>query len=171
MTREGIIIRMMPFSKELKEWCKQHPEFAEALKINYPPRFITLQAVATSYSPLIPKDEVIGVYNYDSKQGKFKQDFIVNKGKKDTEFILYTRLPSRKYSKYVRDINEFFAVYSKGKYYIDSHHVKFDYLPKELKSRAIRARSLGEKLKITGLRELRDEDLAKFDSNLQMLGI
>jgi hypothetical protein len=46
MTREDLIIEMMPFSDELKQWCNNHSEFADALKIIYPERFITLQAIA-----------------------------------------------------------------------------------------------------------------------------
>lgn len=171
MTREEIIIDMMPFSKQLKEWCKIHPEFAEALKINYPTRFITLQAITISYSHLIPEDEVIGVYTYDyqSKPGKFKQDFIVNKSNQNKEFILFTRLPSRKYSKYVKDISEFFAIYSKGKYYIDSHHVIFKNLPNSIKPRAAQAIKLAESLRKTGLRKLTEKELAGFESKIKKL--
>jgi len=162
---------MMPFSNELKQWCNEHPDFFAALKVIYPHRFIALQTIATSYSPLVPEDEVIGIYAYDyqSKPERYKQDFIVNKSKQNKEFILFTRLPSRKYGKYVKDINEFFATYSKGKYYTETHHVAFEDLPDEIKPRAIKARELGKKLKVTGLRTLTQNELEEFDQKLQDL--
>ncbi len=108
MTTEQLIISMQPFSNELKSWCASHPEFLKALKIIYPHRFLTLQALVTSYSPNYPDDEVIGIYIYDfsTKIPKFKQDFIVNKGKTNNKFILYTRYSPQ--SKFIKYINEFF---------------------------------------------------------------
>jgi len=151
MTREEIIVAMMPFSKQLKNWIGQHTEIQEALKVIYPSRFIALRAISITFSPLIPNDEVIGIYAYDylSKTPKFKQDFIVNKNSTGTEYILYTRLPSRKYSKYVRDINEFFSAYSKNQYYIDSHHVKYSDIPDKIKPRALQVIELANRCKRT----------------------
>src|SRR3990172_10109507 len=106
-TREELIIEMMPFSQELIDWCKIHHDFSKALKIIYPEKFITLGGVVTSSSPNFPDDQVIGVYAYayQLKSPIFKQDFVVNKGGLNKEFVLYTRYPNRSDIKYIRDIN------------------------------------------------------------------
>ena len=120
VTIESIIVRMSPFSKELKDVCFSDPDFSKALKINKPERFVSLDAVVLSFSPLKPSDQVIGSYAYDyiAKIPKFKQDFIVNVRNENKEFILYTRKPKGITSKRVKDINEFFEKYSQGKYYL-----------------------------------------------------
>jgi hypothetical protein len=161
MTREDLIIEMMPFSDELKQWCNNHSEFADALKIIYPERFITLQAIAISYSPYKPKDQVLGIFAYDYKenQNKFKQDFIINVNGQSEEFVLYTRLPNRAYSKYVKDIKEFYSTYAKSTHYENTHHPKLKELPVEIQERGQRAINLANKLKRTGLRKLSDEEL------------
>ena len=169
VTKEGLIIRTMPFSQQLKEWCLKHPEFSRALKVNHPERFIHLGAISTSRSPLVPEDEVIGVYalDYKPKTERFKQDFVVNKGGRNQEFILYTRLPGREYSRYVRDINEFFAIYSKDKYYKNAHWIEFKDLPGErLRQRAIEARERARELKAGGIRNLTQGELDDFDSKI-----
>ena len=109
MTFEDIIIEMMPFAKELKSWCNTHPKFAKALKIIYSERFITLQAIITSYSPNFPEDEVIGilVYDYQANPPCFKQDFIVNIGGKKKEFVLYTGAPKLIEDRNIKHINHF----------------------------------------------------------------
>lgn len=161
MTREEIIIEMQPFSMELKKWCKANPEFSKALKITNFERFITLQVVATSYSPHYPDDEVIGFYalDYGMKKLTFKQDFIVNLGKKNQEFVLYTRYSNATNKKYIRDINEFFTTYGKGGYYVGSHWVSLEQLPPEVSLRADKAILLAERLKESGLRYLSNESL------------
>lgn len=143
---------MMPFSRELINWCKIHPEFQSALKIIYSERFLTLGAIVTSYSPNYPTDEVIGIYTYDyiRKHPIFKQDFIVNKGKLDNEFVLFTRNPKCGSTKYVKDINVFYATYGKDGYYINSHHLTLEQLPAELRERGNRTIALANKLK-TGI--------------------
>jgi hypothetical protein len=144
---EELIILMMPFSKELIEWCKLHPEFQSALKVIYSERFVSLGAIVTSYSPNFPQDEVIGVYSYDYKRKNpiFKQDFIINKGKLNKEFVLYTRTKGKS-SKYVKDINDFYASYGKGGFYINSHHLMLEQLPSELRERGISAIQLANKI-------------------------
>lgn len=146
ITFEELIIEMMPFSPELVEWCKSHPEFLKALKNVYAGKFISLGAIVTSHSPYYPKDEVIGIYTYDyqRKNPIFKQDFIINKGKQYKEFVLFTRHLS---SKYVKDIEDFYKTYGKGEYYVNSHHVTFDQLPDEIKPRGQDAIALTNKLK------------------------
>jgi hypothetical protein len=171
MTREEIIIEMQPFSRGLKEWCKTHPEFTEALKIVYPERFITLQAVSTSYSPNYPDDEVIGFYAYDAKLKTpiFKQDFIVNKGKRNNEFVLYTNYKNSINTRCIKHINDFFATYGKGGYYVNTHHVTANRLPDSVKPRAEQAVQLAERLKITGLRQLTDANLEAMSCRIQEL--
>lgn len=44
ITPEELIIEMMPFPREFKEFCKIHQDFGKSLKIIYFDRFITLQA-------------------------------------------------------------------------------------------------------------------------------
>ena len=158
----------MPFSDPIIKWCGDHPEFQHALKIVYPERFITLQAIAISYSPYKPKDQVLGLFAYDYKdeQNRFKQDFIVNVGSENKEFVLYTRLPNRKYSKYVRDINEFYSTYAKGTHYAGTHHPKLEDLPPELQERARRAIDLANGLKMTGLRQLSEKEISKIESEI-----
>lgn len=152
ITYEELVIKMMPFSTQLIEWCQQRPEFQAALKIIYSDRFISLQAIVTSYSPYFPEDEVIGVYTYDYKQKTplFKQDFIVNIGKRDNEFVLYTRNPKGNNSKYVKDISIFYETYGKGAYYVNSHHLTLDQLPEEIRERGSRAIQLAEKIRRLG---------------------
>lgn len=148
VTLADAILETMPFSKELVDWCKSHPVFLSALKNIYAEKFISLGAIVTSYSPYAPEDEVIGIYTYDyqRKNPLFKQDFVVNKGKLDKEFVLFTR-NSKAGSRYVKDINVFFATYGKGNFYVNSHHVTFDELPSELKERGKQAMALAEKMK------------------------
>lgn len=152
ITPEELIIEMMPFPRELKEFCKTHPDFGKALKIIYFDRFITLQAVGTSYSPNFPQDEVIGIYVYDYglKIPRFKQDFIININGQKKEFILYTGLSSVVDNKYVKYINDFFATYGKGGYYQGAHHPKFEEFSEELKERALRVITLAARRKKEG---------------------
>lgn len=170
MTREELIIAMMPFSRQIKDWCKIHPEFANGLKITNPSRFIAFQAVTTTQSPLAPEDEAIGFYVYDSKTETYKQDYIINVNSQNKEFILYTRLPNRKYTKYVRDINEFMDKYSGGKYYLGSHHFKLDELTGQLKDRALQAQNLAERINKFGLYDPTQKELDELEDKLKKLG-
>lgn len=106
ITLKEVILELQPFSDELNNWCKTHREFFSALKNIYPEKFISPAMIVTSYPPT--GDEIIGVYTYHHEMKKpiFKQDFIVNVGRLNTEFILYTRNPNGS-SKYVKDIIEF----------------------------------------------------------------
>lgn len=146
MMLEDLIIEMMPFSDEIKNWCKKYPKFPEALKIIYPERFINLGGIITSHHPDFP-EEIIGVYTYDYKRDKFIQDFIVNKDNRI--FILYTRNPKGN-SKYVKDINEFFLKYGKGIHYLNSHHSTINDLPDQIRERALHAIKIADKLRKHG---------------------
>lgn len=168
---EELLIEFLPFSNELKGWCKFHPEFMTALKNIHYEKFVSLGAILTSFSPNYPKDEVIGIYVYDysRKFPMFKQDFIVNKGKLNNEFILFTRNPKNLSSKYVRDISEFYLTYGKGGNYINSHHLSFDELPEELKPRGLEAISLANKLKSSSLTKPSQEHISKIYEEVESL--
>lgn len=145
---EDVILETLPFADELKAWCKLHPQFYQALKVIYSDRFVHLGAIVTSYSPNFPDDEVIGLFAYDYriKNPKFKQDFIINKGKKYEKFILYTRNPNGS-SKWVKDISVFYSCYGKGGYYVNSHHLTLEQLPEEIRPRGLQAVRIAERLK------------------------
>lgn len=153
---KSLIIEMQPFSDGLKQWCRDHPEFTKALKIIYPERFITLQAVSTSYTDNSPADEVIGVYavDYGVKSPRYKQDFVINLDKRDTDFVLYTGRPGENQGKYVKHIKEFFMTYGKNGHYADTHWPTFEQLPEELKPRAKDAMRLAIRLKELGIKKL-----------------
>ncbi len=165
MTLEELIIEMMPFSDEIKNWCKKYPKFSEALKIIYPERFINLGGVITSHHPNF-SEEIIGVYTYDYKRDKFIQDFIINKENKT--FILYTRNPKGN-SKYVKDINDFFLKYGKGVHYLNVHHSSLKDLPDQIKLRAIEALRIAEKLKQAGYISPTQEQIDKTYQQLKSI--
>lgn len=146
ITLEEVILELQPFSDELVAWCKSHSEFFMALKNVYPEKFVSPAMIVTSYPA--SGDEVIGVYTYhhEMKNPVFKQDFIINIGRSNTEFILYTRNPAGS-SKSVKDINEFFAKYGKYGYTKDAHHLSLEELPAQLQERAKQAIRLAGKLK------------------------
>jgi len=171
VTIEELIIETMPFSEALKDQIKKDTEFLKALKITNYKRFISLGAVSLSYSPIAIEDEIIGVYTfvYKLKIPKFKQDFIVNKGKKDINFILYTRFPEGSKSKKVKDINEFYTIYSKDIYYVNTHHIKYEELPNSLKQRGLEAIKLAEKLKSGYLAPLKNAELNKFEQEINVI--
>ncbi len=163
ITLEELILEMMPFSEELMNWCKNHPEFFVALKNIYPAKFISPAMIMTSTSPNYPNDEVIGVYSYHYQLNKpiFKQDFIINKGRTNQEFILFTRNPMAGSSKYVKDINEFFRTYGKGGHYVDTHHLTLKQLPTEMQERAKQAIRLAKKMRGADMTKLTQEHIDK----------
>lgn len=163
-----LIIRLQPYSQGLKNFITKHQDFADALKVNNPNRFISVGGIVISYSPLVPEDKIIGFYVYDNKQEKFKQDIIVDINGKDKEFVLYTRYKTK--SRYIKDINEFEPKYGKGIYYNGFHWPKFEEIPDPLKSNARMALKLA-KLKNFEQRELTEAELEKFDRELSELGV
>lgn len=160
VTLEELIIELMPFSQELVDWCKSHLEFLAALKNIYPEKFISPAMIVTSYPS--SGDEMIGIYTYHHEMKKpiFKQDFIINKGNLNQEFILYTRNPSGS-SKYVKDIKEFFAQYGKYGYDQSTHHLSLEQLPIQLQERARAAIKLAEKMKIGTPQEIPQDHIEK----------
>ncbi|MDO8487602.1 MAG: hypothetical protein Q7S45_04860 [Candidatus Curtissbacteria bacterium] len=151
VTREEAIIETMPFSRELVLWCKTYPDFAKALKIVYPDKFLTLGAIVTSFCSYKPKDQVIGIYAYayTMKEPIFKQDFVINKGSLHKRFILYTRYPTA--SKMIKDISDFYRTYGMDNNYINTHHLTFEQLPDKVKPAGLRAVQLAEKIRKNGL--------------------
>jgi hypothetical protein len=118
-----VVFEAMPFSSELVEWIRARPDFKEGLKFSNPDGFLALGAISCSHTPDVPGDEVIGFFAYDTKEKLFKQDFIVNVGGTDTQFVLYSKQPSKRYGKYVKHFNEFKAKYAINGRYQNVHHL------------------------------------------------
>jgi hypothetical protein len=142
VTWEEVILLTLPFTKEIYDWCKSHPEFQKGLKALASDRFLHLGTKNLTY-PSVTKDEVIGIYAYDYKLKNplFKQDFIVDINGLHKEFILYTGFEKGfQNTKYVKHINNFIIKYGKNGEYGNSHHLTFDQLPdnEEVRRRAIR---------------------------------
>ncbi|OGK27717.1 hypothetical protein A3C28_02395 [Candidatus Roizmanbacteria bacterium RIFCSPHIGHO2_02_FULL_39_9] len=163
-----LIIRLQPYSRGLKEFIKKHQDFAEALKVNNPNRFVSVGGIVISFSPLVPKDKIIGFYVYDNKEEKFKQDIIVDVMGEDKEFVVYTRYKIK--SSCVKDINEFEQKYGKGIYYKGFHWPKFEEIPEALKPNARIALQLA-KLKNLEPKNLTEAEIEKFDRELTELGV
>jgi hypothetical protein len=123
-----VIIEAMPFSDELVEWCKKHPNFKSGLKFDNSDEFLALGLILTSPAPPHKlDDEVIGFLVYDMRRKVFKQDFIVNIGKKSAKFILYSKRPDKKYDEHSQHINSFYVEYgANGRYYKNTHHYTVD---------------------------------------------
>jgi hypothetical protein len=157
---EELILEFQPFSEALVNWCKTHPEFLAALKNVHPEKFISPSAILLSYP--VNGDQVIGVYSYHPRLKKaiFKQDFIVNMGNRDSEYILYTRNP-RGSSKYVKDINDFFEKYEQYGYERTHHHRTFEELPDEIKERALSTIRLADKTKDLDISTITQEHINK----------
>lgn len=167
VTYEDAILETLTLPEELKNWCKSHPEFLEALKVIASTRFLHLGAVVH-----YPKDKVLGIYTYDYqiKNPKFKQDYIEYSDITNPTFILYTAYVRSHGgpSKWVKDIKEFFKKirgYDKG---AGSHHLTFEELlsieglTPILVERARWAIKKGEELKKTGVRKLTDQELREW---------
>lgn len=170
MTLEQLIVDMQPFSDDLKNWIKKNPKFLKALKVVYPQKYVTLQAVSISYPPGFD-DEAIGVYTfaYRLQRPKFNQDFIVNLGHRDTEFVLYTGGPGSNQGKHVRHINEFFRTYGVDGRYAKTHHPTFKELPAEMHERARDAIALGTQLRANGTRTLTEVEIGEAYDKLKAM--
>ncbi len=167
-----LVIRMQPYPEELKELCRVDSGFADALKSTHPEKFISLGAVVVSRSTVIPEDQVIGFFVYDyGARPMFKQDFIVNKGARNKEFVIYTRYPSEN-NKYIKDISLFYEKYSD--YPKKTHHPSCDEIPDLLKPRALEAIGLAEKIISNGwgvIDEISEEEFARIDGELRKLNL
>ena len=160
ITLEDVILELQPFSDELNNWCRSPKEFFTALKNIYPEKFVSPAMIITSYPT--NGDEVIGVFTYHHELNKpiFKQDFIINVGWSNTEFILYTRNPNGS-SKYVKDINDFYIKYGKYGYTKSQHHLTLDELPTKLQERAKQAMRLADKLKVGDPQKIPQEHIER----------
>ncbi len=169
---KDLIIRMQPYPEELKELCRIDSGFADALKITHPEKFISLGAVVISRSTVFPEDEVIGFFVYDySAVPKFKQDFIVNKGAQNKEFVIYTRYPSG-HNKYIKDINMFYEKYSD--YPKSTHRPSYDDIPDRLKPRALEAIKLAKKITTNGWGvsgDISEAEYNRIDGELRKLNL
>jgi len=168
-----LMLRMQPYHPRLKEFCLVNSEFAKSLKSLHAERFVSLGAIVVSQCPLIPEDEIIGfyVYDYGANPKIFKQDFIVNVGCKNQEFIIYTRFSGTTKSKNIRDISHFYNKYPT--YPKNSHHPKFEELPKEIQPRALQAINLANRIIDRGgpVSEISDEEYTRFDLELKKLNL
>lgn len=81
---------------------------------------------------------------------RFKQDFIVNVGSLNKEFVLYTADTNGNETTYLKHINAFFSKYGKKGHYNGTHWVEFDKLPEEVKPRANDAIRLAGVIKQSG---------------------
>jgi hypothetical protein len=172
LSLEEILIEVQPFSDGLKQWCRDHPDFTKALKIIYPNKFITMGMVVVTHPPHCPNDKVIGfyIYHYSLKNPMFKQDFIVDVGKQDNNFVLYTRQGLVPQNSYIKDINDFFSNYGRDGNYLRAHHVSFEDIPDEGKPRALQAMALGDRVKSGGgFKNLDAEALIKANEGLKAL--
>jgi len=174
ITLKEVILELTPFPEELVVWSKTNPEFLDALKNVYPEKFIS-PAMIIIY-PAIRGDKdcegdiVIGVYTYHHELNKpiFKQDFIVNRGGLNQEFILYSRNPAGS-SRYVKDINDFFTKYGKHGHNKNSHHMSLEKLPAQLQERGKEAIRLAEKMKIGTPQEIPQKHIDKIYNEVMLI--
>lgn len=166
ITLKELILELTPFPEELVIWSKTHPEFLDALKNVYPEKFIS-PAMIIMHPPIkgdaaCEADVVIGVYTYHHELNNpiFKQDFIVNKGNRSQEFVLYSKNPTGS-SKYVKGIKDFFIKYGKHGHTTSSHHQTLEELPNQLQERGKEAMRLAEKMKIGTPQEIPQEHIDK----------
>jgi hypothetical protein len=163
LTIADVIIEAMPFSDEIVAWCIAHPEFKEALKVTNADRFLALGMVQTSYPRTVPQDYVIGFTAYDYIDEIFKQDFIVDVGSQHKVFVLYSKLPSKNYGKYVQSITGFYAKYGKNGDYANTHHPTIQQIEglqnPELTERANDSIAKGKQIKQSGRRQVSQAEL------------
>jgi hypothetical protein len=104
------ILVAVPFSKALKSWAKADPSVMAALKFSNDDRFTPLPMIRFYRSKLRPNDRILGFSVWDSIAKRFKQDYVLDVGDKDKEFILYTA-PGVPDTPVVRHISELFEQY------------------------------------------------------------
>lgn len=128
LTIVDVILAAIPFSDELIQWAQTHPHFKEGLKFSNEDYFLPLGLILTSRSPRRPDDEVIGFVVWDRVKKIFKQDYIVNVGCKNSEFILYSKIPGKLDTPVTRHIKQLYALYEvdDAHGYEANHHLKLD---------------------------------------------
>src|SRR3989344_2375664 len=116
--------RSYSLSNPLLQFMEAQPLFYQSLKLANWRRFQVIPHIITSHTPASHSrtlDEIIGMWYLD-KEGAgtqnnpfFKQDFVVNVGRLDSEFVSYTiGFPT---SQYVKPITDFFRDYGAGGQY------------------------------------------------------
>lgn len=128
LTLVDVAIEAMPFADQLIAWCHKHPDFKEGLKFANPDGFLAMGAVLTSHPKNCPQHEVIGFLAYDLSKDIFKQDYILNVDGGYQKFILYSKVPSKRYGPYVTHIKDFFSRYDVEGGYERDHHLTADQL-------------------------------------------
>ena len=113
-----------PFSDEILRFMEVEVSFYASLKLANWRRFQVIPRILTSHTPAdhpLNSDQVIGVFYFDTRgtgtgnQPFFKQDFIVNPGGLNREFISYAA--GFPISQYVRPIQDFFSNYGSNRQY------------------------------------------------------
>jgi hypothetical protein len=117
--------RKLPISDDLLNFMDAHPDFEESLKLSNTDRFVCLNHFILSQQPPSTthhQDQVVAMWYADKWnirsgiQPFFKQDFVVNLGMRNQEFVSYTS--KRSHPPYVYSLSAFFAKYGDGdKYY------------------------------------------------------
>ena len=149
--RQGYPSAKFPFSDELCTFVGANPAFAESLKLANPWSFSFFGYIDCSHTPETHprhEDEVLGMwylnkeYVCDREQPQFKQDFVVNVGKKNENFVSYTakHITQRLNGPLVKPINDFFETDygDDGKYYHNGsrwqhHYYHVDDLPEPVR--------------------------------------
>lgn len=111
LTIVDVILAAIPFSDELVEWVQTHPHFKAGLKFSNEDYFLPLGLILTSTSPKRPSDKIIGFVVWDKVKRIFKQDYIVNVGSRNDEFILYSKIPGKLDTPETRHIKRLYALY------------------------------------------------------------
>lgn len=127
--------------------------------------------VVVTNPPKYPNDRVIGFYSYAYflKNPIFKQDFIVDVGKKDNKFVLYSRQNLTPKNEYIKDLHDFFITYGKEGNYLHKHHLTIQDIPKEANFRATEAINLANRIQPYVFQPLDKQSLIKANKDLQNL--
>lgn len=129
VTIADVIIETIPFSEPLAQWCRQSSNVKSALKFSNSEYFLPIGAIFTSAPKNHLEDEVIGFIVYDPVKKCFKQDYILNIGKEDKQFVLYTKVPGGRQDNHeVKHIKQFFAAYDIEGGYRKDHHLSLEQL-------------------------------------------
>lgn len=110
----------LPLSSQLKKFMQENESFYHSMRFHNP-KYVPLNCIFISTSPIIPSDEVLGVW-YFNREGRgtcgdayFKQDYIVNLRKEHQRYVSYTNV--RQPNAHVQPIAEFFKRYGDGEKY------------------------------------------------------
>ena len=112
-----------PLSPGLRSRLQSDVDFYQSLKLANRERFVFLDFIIISRLPQdapYPEDQVLGFWYFDRVSQVFKQDFVVNVGSKDNQFVSYSRKNNN--GPFIRPIKEFFEKYGDGQRYYHRDH-------------------------------------------------